>query len=32
MCMWVECMRVTFVLLKSSHDNTIVTLDVNGMC
>jgi hypothetical protein len=32
MCRWVKCMRVAFVLLKPSHDNTITTSDVNMMC
>jgi hypothetical protein len=31
-CRWVECMRVTFVFLKPSHDNTIAMSDINRMC
>jgi hypothetical protein len=29
---WMECMRVAFVLSKPNHNNTIATSDVNEMC
>jgi hypothetical protein len=28
----VECMRVTFILLKPSHNIVVATSDVNRMC
>jgi hypothetical protein len=30
-CRWVECMRVTFVLLKPNHNSAITMSDVNMM-